>query len=202
MKKILFLHGFTSSGSCEIAETLRAELNGIADIVAPDIPLHPFKALEMLKDICSDESFDLVVGSSCGAFYGQQLVSLTWCPAVLISPYLKMTEFLSARFGLHDYKSKRIDGIQQFEITQDLVDEFADMEELQFDCYEKFNRNRVWGMFGSKDAIAHFRNLFLEYYDIAIDYDGPHTMTEDNVRFDLVPVVQKMLETVKPMRDM
>lgn len=201
MKGILFLHGFTSSGACEIAETLRKELDGIAEVVAPDIPLHPYVAMDMLQDLCEEQQFDLIVGSSCGSFYGQQLVRFTGLPAILVSPFLKMTEFLTSRIGIHEYKSPRKDGRQQFEITPELVAEFAEMEEHQFDCYDAFNRDRVWGMFGSKDTLAHFLNLFTEYYPTAIDFDGPHTMTAENVRQNLVPVVKRMLEEVQPVRE-
>lgn len=200
MKKILFLHGFTSSGSCEIASTLRDTLNGIAEIIAPDLPLHPYEAMEMLQDMCVSEQFDLIVGSSCGSFYGQQLVRLTGLPAILVSPFLKMTEFLEPRIGLHEYKSPRMDGQQQFEITPELIAEFAEMQEHQFDCYDEFNRERVWGMFGLHDTLAHFKDMFREYYATAIDYDGPHTMTADNVINDLVPAILTMFNEVVPIR--
>lgn len=200
MKKILFLHGFTSSGACEIATTLRTELKGMAEIVAPDLPLHPYEAMDMLQDICESEKFDLIVGSSCGSFYGQQLVRLTGISAILVSPFLKMTEFLESRIGTHEYKSPRKDGKQQFEITPELVGEFAEMQEHQFDCYDEFNRCRAWGMFGSKDTLAHFKDIFLNYYSVAIDYDGPHTMTADNVRKDLVPQIIKILGEIKSFK--
>lgn len=201
MKKILFLHGFTSSGSCEIALTLKTELAGSAEIVAPDLPLHPYAAMDMLQDICDSERFDLIVGSSCGSFYGQQLVRLTGVPAILVSPFLKMTEFLESRIGLHEYKSPRVDGNQQFEITTELIGEFAEMQAHQFDCYDEFNRNRVWGMFGRKDTLAHFRDVFEDYYSVTIDYDGPHTMTAENVRNDLVPEIRKILSAIDPIRE-
>lgn len=201
MHKILFLHGFTSSGECEIAQTLRNELSGVAEVTAPDLPLHPAEAMDMLQDLCCREQFDLIVGSSCGAFYGQQLVRVTGVPAVLVSPFFRMTEFLQPRIGWHEYKSPRADGNQRFEITSLLVDEFADMQEHQFDCYDEFNRNRVIGMFGSQDTLAHFRDIFLKYYDTAIDFDGPHTMTADNVRHDLVPIILRTLPEIKPIRE-
>lgn len=201
MKKILFLHGFTSSGACAIAETLKAELSGVAEIVAPDLPLHPYEALDMLQDMCGSSCFGLIVGSSCGSFYGQQLVRFTGVPAILVSPFFRMTEFLKPRLGVHAYKSPRADGRQEFEITPELVDEFASMEEHQFDCYNEFNRDRVWGMFGSLDNLAHFRDVFLKYYDTTLDYDGPHTMTAENVRRELVPAIQRMLHEVKPIRE-
>lgn len=198
---ILFLHGFTSSGECEIARTLRAELAEVAEIVAPDLPLHPFEAMDMLQDLCDWQQFDLIVGSSCGAFYGQQLVRFTGVPAILVSPFFKMTEFLSTRIGVHDYKSPRADGNQQLVIDEQLIAEFADMQKHQFDCYDEFNRCRVIGMFGSHDAIAHFRDIFLRHYDTAIGFDGPHTMTVDNVRRDLIPLILRMLPEIKPMRE-
>jgi len=201
MHKILFLYGFTSSGECEIAQTLRNELSGVAEVTAPDLPLHPAEAMDMLQDLCCREQFDLIVGSSCGAFYGQQLVRVTGVPAVLVSPYYRMTEFLQPRIGWHEYKSPRADGNQRFEITSLLVDEFADMQEHQFDCYDEFNRNRVIGMFGSQDTLAHFRDIFLKYYDTAIDFDGQHTMTADNVRHDLVPIILRTLPEIKPIRE-
>lgn len=194
MERILFLHGFTSSGDCEIANTLRTSLKATAEIMAPDLPLYPYTAMDMLKDMCGAERFDLIVGSSCGSFYGQQLVGLTGLPAVLVSPFLKMTVFLEPRLGEHEYKSPRADGRQTFEVTQQLVDEFAEMQRHQFDHYSEANRYRVWGMFGSHDTIAHFRNLFVRYYPTAIDYDGPHTMTAENVRHDLVPAILKITE--------
>lgn len=201
MKRILFLHGFTSSGQCGIAETLKAELDGFAEVVAPDIPLHPQAALDMLENMCMTGGFDLIVGSSCGSFYGQQLVRPYGVPAILVSPFFRMTEFLEPRIGWHEYKSPRRDGIQRFEITPALVAEFEEMQRRQFDCYDPFNRDRVWGMFGSHDTLAHFRDIFNEYYSTAIDYDSPHTMTTENVRHDLVSVVKKMLAKVPTLHE-
>lgn len=112
-----------------------------------------------------------------------------------------MTEFLKPRVGVHDYKSPRADGQRQFVITNELINEFAVMDEEQFDCYDEFNRDRVRGMFGTQDTLAHFKDVFLEYYSTAIEYDGPHIMTASNVRNNLVPEILKMLDEVKPVRE-
>lgn len=199
--RILFLHGFTSSGECEIATTLRSEFEYSAEVVSPDLPLNPYDAMEMLLELCDSEAFDIIVGSSCGAFYAQQLVRLTGVPAILISPFFMMSEFLKPRIGIHDYKSPRKDGVQKFEITPELISSFEEMEQHQFDCYDEFNRTRVWGMFGSMDTLAHFRQMFGEYYQVSFDFDGPHTMTADNVINDLVPVIKEMLKDVRPLRN-
>lgn len=51
----------------------------------------------------------------------------------------------------------------------------------------------VTDMFGSKDTLVHYCGIFEKYYSIDIDYDGSHTMTDDNVRNDLVSVIKEML---------
>jgi len=44
-KKILFLHGFFACGQCVLAETLRETLRGRAEVLTPDLPLHPNEAI-------------------------------------------------------------------------------------------------------------------------------------------------------------
>ena len=52
-KKILFLHGFFASGSCTSAQALRQAFVGKAEVLTPDLPLHPNEALEFIEDICN-----------------------------------------------------------------------------------------------------------------------------------------------------
>lgn len=54
-------------------------------------------------------------------------------------------------------------------------------------------------MFGTQDTFAHFKHIFKKYYADTIDFCGPHTMTAENIRNDLVPAIHKMLEEVKPI---
>lgn len=199
--KILFLHGFTSSGSCAIAEALKKRTRSIATVTAPDLPLHPYEAMDMLKELCLSEEFDIIIGSSCGAFYGQQLVRLTGIPAILINPFFRMTEFLDSRIGTHSYKSIRKDGINMYEITPELIEEFGKMESEQFNTYDEFNRGRVWGLFGEEDTLANFRDVFDAYYSTAIDFKGGHTMTLTDVKRSLVPAIKRMIQEVKPLRE-
>lgn len=199
--KILFLHGFTSSGSCAIAEALKKHTRSFANVTAPDLPLHPYEAMAMLKELCSSVEFDLIVGSSCGAFYGQQLVRSTGVPAILINPFFKMTEFLESRIGTHSYKSIREDGVNAYDVTPELIEEFRRMESEQFKTYDEFNRERVWGLFGSEDTLAHFRDIFEVYYSTALDFKGGHTMTPTNVKRALVPAIKRMVAEIKPIRD-
>ena len=201
IKKILFLHGFTSGGNCEIASILTDALADEVEFVCPDLPLHPTEALELVRDLCVSESPDLIVGSSCGAFYAQQVVRTEGIPALLINPFFLMSEFLEPRIGTHTYKCKREDGNQTLEITPELVEEFKQMEQHQFDLYDDFNRSRVWGLFGTQDHLAHFKTKFSEYYSTTRTFEGGHTIEPQNVRSVLVPMIQEMLATVHPLHE-
>lgn len=173
-----------------LAEGLAAE----AEVEAPDLPVSPEAAMSITLDVCDRVQPDLVVGSSYGAFLGQQLVKVVGCPALLCSPMLHMSDYVSRRLGVHTYKSARRDGAVSYEVTPAVVDEFRRMEARRFDCYDEFYRDRVWGFYGSKDTLADTRDEFGRYYSTVIDYDGPHTMLRDNVLQTLVPAARRILD--------
>ena len=67
-KTILFLHGFYASGQCVPAVALReafekggttrpGESRGgyLANVLTPDLPLHPHDAIRLIRDICDKE---------------------------------------------------------------------------------------------------------------------------------------------------
>lgn len=195
MKKILFLHGLNWSGSCPIARALQTELADIAEVVSPDLPVDPEEAIATILDICDRWQPDLLVGSSYGAFLGQQTVKIAGCPALMCSPMFRMADFLESRLGVHDFKSPRADGVTCYCVTAELVAKFREMEKHQFDCYDKFYYDRVWGFYGSRDTIADTRDKFSSLYSTVIEYDGEHTMSPDNVKTVLVPAVLKITET-------
>ena len=72
-KKILFLHGFYASGSCVPAMALKEAFEKRATVLTPDLPLHPSEAVKLIRDICSKENPDILVGNSCGSFYAQMI---------------------------------------------------------------------------------------------------------------------------------
>lgn len=86
MKKILFLHGFTSSGSCDMELALREALAGEAKVLAPDLPLYPEEAIALIEREIRIHRPQLVVGSSCGGFYARMFVS-AHRKVILINPY-------------------------------------------------------------------------------------------------------------------
>lgn len=193
MKKILFLHGFYASGQCVPATALREAFEGKAEVLTPDLPMHPHEAIEFISDLIDSEKPDLLIGNSCGAFYAQMMAPIKFIPALLGNPHFQMSEFLKQRIGQHEYKSPRKDGKQSFVIDEELVKEFAALEATQFDnCNPQFS-DQVRGLFGEQDTLAHFEPLFLKYYTHSFHFPGGHTPTAQEVRIWYVPLAEKLL---------
>ena len=194
MKKILFLHGFYASGQCVPAMALREAFVGRAEVITPDLPMHPKEAVLFIRELIDREQPDLLIGNSCGAFYAQMVAPVVGIPALLGNPHFRMTEFLRQRIGEHQYKSPRKNGNQNFVIDETLIEEFAEMEAIQFDTCDPDFQERIWGLFGEQDTLAHFEPLFLEHYKHSFHFPGGHTPTVEEVRGWYVPLAEKMLE--------
>lgn len=190
MNTIIFLHGFFASGSCIPAKSLKEALEGEYNVLTPDLPLHPHDALHYIQKLCDEYKPMLLVGNSCGAFYAQIVSATRNVPALLSNPYFIMTDFLKDRKGKHQYKSPRADGKQEFVIDDELIEEF---ENLQSEQFKKHNQEKVWGIFGDNDPIAHFEPLFLEHYKVTYHFPGAHTPTAEEMRQYHVPLVRQML---------
>lgn len=195
MNKIIFLHGFFASGSCTLAITLKEAFSGKAEVITPDLPLHPKEALEFIHTLCDKEKPDLLIGNSCGSFLAQQLAPIVGVPALLGNPHFEMTSFLKERIGHHQYKSLRQDQKQDIVIDEGLIAEFTELESRQFDCCTPYYRDKVWGLFGENDTIAQYEKVFFGYYNEAYHFPGRHTPTADEVRTWYVPLAEKMLMT-------
>lgn len=193
MKKILFLHGFFATGSCPMARALKEAFEGTAVVLTPDLPLHPKEALKEIRSIIDREQPDLLLGNSCGSFLAQMLAPVVGIPALLGNPYFMMTEFLKERIGEHEYKAPRRDGNQQLVIDEALIEEFAELEAVQFDHCNPYYKDRVWGLFGEQDTLAHFSPLFLQHYNQTFHFPGGHTPTEQEVKTWYAPLAQKMM---------
>jgi hypothetical protein len=195
MKKILFLHGFFASGSCAPAQAIKEALAGKAEVLTPDLPLSPIEAWSFIHDLCDRGRPDLLVGNSCGSFYAQMLAPIVGVPALLGNPHFEMTKFLEERKGVQHYKSPRSDGRQELVIDDALIAQFAKMQRMQFDFTSPFYQDKVWGLFGEQDTLAHYEPTFLAHYHTAFHFPGGHTPTSEEVKTYYVPLIEQMLQT-------
>ena len=155
--------------------------------------MHPKEAIGFIRELIDSEKPDLLIGNSCGSFYAQMVAPVVGIPALLGNPHFQMTEFLKQRIGEHQYKSPRKDGNQHFIIDEALKEEFAGLESIQFNNCNPDGRDRIWGLFGEKDTLAHFEPMFLEHYNNSFHFPGGHTPTSEEVHTWYVPLAERML---------
>ena len=89
MKTILYIHGLSSSGASGTARHLQ-DLLPETRVIAPDLPIDPDEALAMLRDLVATERPDIVIGTSMGGMFAQQLYD---CRKILVNPaFQKMVQ--------------------------------------------------------------------------------------------------------------
>ena len=184
--KVLFIHGLASSGAYKTANTLRILLRP-CDVIAPDVPIEPRAALALLQDICRQERPDLVVGLSLGGFWAQQLRGQR---KILINPDFHVSELLRSMIGTNKYLSPRQDGAESFEITPEICDGYAALEQGQFEGITPEEIALTRGMFADRDAVVNERDCFEQHYPgRSIGYPGEHLPTFPEIKYHLLPLV-------------
>lgn len=187
-KKLMYLHGFGSSAASGTVKTLRDLLPDF-DIVAPDISVDPAEALPFLRGLCMNEVPDVVVGTSMGGMYAQQMRGYN---RICVNPAFDMSKKSNIlTVGTHEYFNPRKDGTTHFEITQEIIRHHSEMEEHQFDGITDEDRKQVWGMFADNDQLVNGEPLFLQYYSQVIHFSGEHRMDDRVIEDVLVPLIYR-----------
>ena len=192
-KKLMYVHGFASSGSSGTVMALRRYLTGWR-VVAPDLPIDPFEAMELLRATIEEEQPDIVVGTSMGGMYTQQLWGL---PRIVVNPSFEMSRsLLFGKMGRNKYTSKRKDGATEFRIDKAVVERFKEMEKEQFNGITEDEKQLVVGLFGDKDPIVHFRPLMAQLYgeERCRWFEGEHRLNDTVVKKVLIPLIGELVD--------
>jgi predicted esterase YcpF (UPF0227 family) len=192
-KKIMYVHGFASSGSSGTVMTLRKNFLDWR-VVAPDLPVDPFEALELLRETVRREQPKIIIGTSMGGMYTQQMWGV---PRIVVNPSFEMSRtLLFNHIGKHKYTAKRKDGIMEFRIDKKVVEQFKLMEKTQFDGINEHEKRLVYALFGDKDPVVHFHPLMARLYgeDRCLWFDGEHRLNDKIVKKDLIPLINRLLD--------
>lgn len=188
-KKILYVHGFASSGHSGTAIKIR-EMLPEAVVVAPDLPLHPEKALALLRETCDRERPDLIIGTSMGGMYAEMLYGYD---RILVNPAFQMgdTMLKHGMLGKNTFLNPREDGVQEFIVTKAMVEEYKQITARCFSAVtDEESHERVYGLFGDSDPVVHTRPLFAEHYRNDISFHGEHRLNDKILLHSVLPVVQ------------
>lgn len=185
--KVLFIHGLASSGAYKMASSLRILLKG-SEVIAPDVPIEPGDALNLLKGICRDESPDLIVGLSLGGFWAQKLRGYR---KILVNPDFHISRLLRTMTGEREYLSPRRDGALTFTVTDALCDEYARLESVEFDGLASEEVALTTGMFADRDEMVNCKDEFEAYYPgRSRSYPGTHLPNYPEIKKYILPVIE------------
>lgn len=188
-KKLLYIHGLSSSGNSSTAKNL-AELLPDVEIIAPDLPINPVEAIRLLKEICKSESPDIIIGTSMGGMFAQLLHGYK---KILVNPAFHVSNFLRKNTGVQAFLNSRKDGTTTYEVTNSLCDKYFEIESSQFDGITPFDIENTYALFGEKDELVNCHLEYLQYYQKFEWFSGSHRLTFNNVQDVVVPLIEKIL---------
>lgn len=190
MKKIIYFHGFGSSGEGSTVKTLR-ELLPKWEILAPDIPVDPTEALPYLKDFCKRESPDVIVGTSMGGMYAQQMHGFK---RICVNPAFDISSHKDIlKEGTFEFFNPRKSGETTFSITPDIIQHFTEMEVHQFDGITDDDKEYVFGLFADNDNTVNCEPVFLQHYTNVIHFHGGHRLDRMTIQQVVVPLVLELV---------
>lgn len=190
MRKLVYFHGFGSSGEGGTVKTLRELLSDWA-VLAPDIPVDPKEALPFLKELCQKVQPDVIIGTSMGGMYTQQMHGFK---RICVNPAFDITQHKNIlREGTFDFFNPRKDGETTFTITTEIISHFVEMETHQFDEISEFDRDYVFGLFADNDTTVSCEDIFLQHYKNIVIFHGEHRLNRQVIEDVLLPLVLKMV---------
>ena len=187
-KKMLYVHGFASSGLSGTVTRLRTVFPN-ATVIAPDLPVHPEEALALLHQLCETEQPDLIIGTSMGGMYTEQLRGYD---RICVNPALEIAETMKAHgmTGTQQFQNPRQDGVQEFYVDKAMVKEYKEVSERRLQGVTPEDAQRVFGLFGDKDDLVDTFDMFHAVYPQATHFHGGHRMDDHSFMHGVVPVIR------------
>ena len=187
--KIIYFHGFASSGASGTVQNLRLILPD-DEIIAPDIPVDPAEALPFLRELCASEQPDLVIGTSMGGMYAQQMHGFR---KICVNPAFNMSTMSKVlKTGEHPFLNGRKDNQKTFRITREIIQHFNQMERQQFKGITDFDLANTYGLFGIHDDLVNTYDLFRRHYPNTERFDGEHRLNEKVLKKVIIPLIEKI----------
>ena len=187
--KILYIHGFGSTGNSQTVQGLQKALGNDATILAPQFTNDLSTVAQIEQNIAEAKKYmhefrpNVVIGSSFGGFIA---TFLNGYPRILINPCLLPSERLH---NLSPNMSKEdIELLKALETSHDIDGE------MRFEMY---------GLFGLQDELFSYLNLFKKLYGESKTYTMPcgHRIDAENIENHLIPIiweVNKITESLTP----
>ena len=195
--KVLYIHGFASAGSTGSATQMRNHFypKGV-QVLSPDVPVEPLRAIAFLHDYVQEHKPDLIVATSMGAMYAEQLHGIR---RILVNPSFHMARLLTFRgMGRQEFRNKREDGAKDFKVDKQMIAEFKEVEKQSFQGITPEEKQQVWGLFGTRDKNVNCQPDFRKHYGATQMslFEGEHYLNGEV----LGKVIISLAETILGLR--
>lgn len=194
MKTVVYLHGFAGSGASGTATSMRnAFYESGVQVLAPDIPVMPVEAIATLRQFVAEQCPDLIVATSMGAMYAEQLRGYN---RILVNPSFQMSRLLTFMgMGRKPFRNQRQDGSKDFKVDKEMIAQFRDVEKHSFEGITPQDKELVYGLFGLHDKRVNGQPLFLKHYlkTHLATFDGEHYLNDAILKKSVMPLVRDLL---------
>ncbi|MBR5576060.1 MAG: hypothetical protein IKW22_02095 [Bacteroidaceae bacterium] len=192
--KVLYIHGFASAGSTGSATQMRNHFypKGV-QVLSPDVPVEPLCAIAFLHDYVQEHKPDLIVATSMGAMYAEQLHGIR---RILVNPSFHMARLLTFRgMGRQEFRNKREDGAKDFKVDKQMIAEFKEVEKQSFLGITPEEKQLVWGLFGTRDKNVNCQPDFRKHYGATQMslFEGEHYLNGEVLGKVIIPLAETIL---------
>lgn len=190
---ILYLHGFASSGNSGTAREIQ-ECLPHCNVISPDLPINPAAALDIIRNVKSNNQIDLVIGTSMGGLFA---LFSNGRNIIVVNPSFHVSQMMKRRLDEADsvmipFFKKRENGDTEFELTQNIANSYFNLESNVF-LQRQLDMTNVLGIFGTDDDVVDCKDEFLTNSLNIRYFKGGHRLTKEAVEEVVIPSILQMI---------
>ena len=119
---MMYLHGFMSGANGAKQRQLQRHFKGRYRVIAPELTANPVESLEIINALIEQEKPEIIIGTSLGGWMaiecngiGADIIVINPC----LTPQTQISRWLNQE---QTYFCKRLDGVQTYTLTQEVLD--------------------------------------------------------------------------------
>lgn len=172
---MMYLHGFMSGANGAKQRQLQKQYKGRYRVIAPELTANPDESLSIINKIIDKECPEIIIGSSLGGWMALESIAYN-ADIILVNPCLTPQTQISRWLNEEQkYFCKRLDGVQTYTLTQEILDLYNKYN--AFDSID-FSKYHISALCSTADELlgdSHckaLRNLLPDGYYVEVDDFG------------------------------
>lgn len=134
---LMYIHGFMSGANGTKQIQLKKKLKDYYNVMAPELTADPEEAINIINDMIEQYHPEVIVGTSLGGFMSlicNNINTTVYLCNPCLNPYKEISRWLNEP---QTYFCERIDGVQTYTLTQDILDKY-----LKYDIFDILNKHK------------------------------------------------------------